>query len=107
MKDILGKYCSLTLSFRRIILIAVETVTMIRKSTIPTIGPVATKTTERAAGRQIPNPRMPMTFLENAITKATMGRRRRSTSVLAGTPEATLDLIAYLTGLNGQTFPNF
>jgi hypothetical protein len=79
--------------------------TITRKRPIPTTGPVATKTTERAAGRKIPNPLIPTTFLENAITKVTIGKSNRSTKVFAGTPEATAPRIAYLTGLSGHIGP--
>jgi hypothetical protein len=94
------------LSFLRAKRTKVETTTIIKKSPIPIAGPVATKTTERAAGRKIPNPLIPTIFLENAITKVIIGRRSRSTIVLAGTPAATAPRIAYLTGFPGQTEPN-
>src|SRR5258706_820500 len=81
----------------------VETTTIIRKSPIPTIGPVATNTTDKAAGRKIPNPRIPTTFLVKAITKVIIGKRSKSTIVFTGTPEPTAPLIAYLMGLYGQT----
>jgi hypothetical protein len=50
---------------------------------------------------------MPTTFLEKAITKVTIGKSSKSTMVFAGTPAETAPLIAYLTGLNGQTGPIF
>ncbi|KKR40613.1 MAG: hypothetical protein UT76_C0041G0007, partial [Candidatus Woesebacteria bacterium GW2011_GWB1_40_12] len=36
-----------------------------------------------------------------------IGKRRRRTNVFAGTPASTAPLIAYLTGLNGQTASKF
>ena len=85
--------------------VAVETATMIKNSPMPVVGPVATKTTDNAAGRKIPKPLIPMTFLEKAIIKATSGNRRSKTIVFAGTPAETAPLTAYLMGFPGQTGP--
>jgi hypothetical protein len=73
--------------------------TITKKRPIPAIGPVATNEVARAAGKNIPNPLIPITFRLNAITKATTGNRRRRTIVFSGTPEAIARSIAYLTGL--------
>lgn len=99
IRAILGRYRSFTLSFLKTILTKVEIATMRRNKSIPTIGPIATKTTERAAGRKIPKPLIPMIFLVTAITKAEIGRSSKSTIVFAGTPAPTAPLMAYLTGL--------
>jgi hypothetical protein len=105
IKDILGKYWSFTLNRLKSIRTIVETAIIRTKRPIPTTGPVATKTTDKAAGRNIPNPLIPTTFLEKAITKVTIGRSSNKTIVFAGTPAATAPRIAYLTGLYGQTGP--
>src|SRR4030043_1504031 len=104
---ILGKYKSLKESFLKIILVAVEMATINKNSPIPTTGPTATKTTDRAAGRNIPNPLSPISCLIAAMIPAAPGRRRRRTIVFGGTPALTAPLIAYLRKLKRQRDPNF
>jgi len=76
------------------------------KRPIPKKGPVAIKTTDKAAGKNIPKPLRPIRCLEAAITVAITGRRSSKTMVLAGTPASTDPLIAYLRGFVGQTGPS-
>ncbi len=106
INDILGKYCSFILNLLRTIRTIVDTATIIRNSPIPTTGPVATNTTESAAGRKIPKPLIPTTLREKAIIKVTIGKSSSNTMVLAGTPVPTAPRMAYLMGLNGQILPN-
>jgi hypothetical protein len=104
---ILGKYKSLNLSFLRIILVAVEIATINTKSPIPTTGPTATKTTDRAAGKKIPKPLRPISCLTAAMIPAAPGRRSRRTIVFGGTPALTAPFIEYLRKLKGKIEPNF
>ncbi len=57
---ILGKYCNLIFNLRKVSLTKVEIMVIIKNKPIPTIGPVATKTTDNAAGKNIPKPRIPI-----------------------------------------------
>jgi len=84
----------------------VETKTITKKSPIPTIGPVATNTTDKAAGKNIPNPLSPTRWRAPAMSAATPGSKSSKTIVLGGTPAATAPLIAYFTGLLGKGDPN-
>lgn len=82
----------------------VDTATITKNNPIPTIGPVATNVTAKAAGKKIPNPLIPTMFRENAITNAIKGSIRSSTIVLSGTPAAMDASIACLTGLKEKIF---
>jgi len=106
-KAILGRYCSLIFRERMENLKNIDIATIAKNSTTPNNGPVATNTTDKAAGRKIPKPLRPIKCLAEAINAAITGSNNNSTIVLAGTPLSTERRIAYLSGFVGQTGPNF
>lgn len=102
IKAMRGRYWSLTRVLRKNKRVRVDRPTINKNRPMPTIGPVATKTTARAAGKNMPKPRMPMICRAAAMKAATSGNNKRRTIVLAGTPALTAWRMAYLTGLAGQ-----